>query len=62
MKFLRRKDQSNYVADQDISITLGSEGGTDTDTVENIPINPDVALEVEIEGKRYVLLAYEPKE
>lgn len=59
IKFLRRLAYSDYIANQQVSITIGTGGGTDTDTVENIPKVPATALEVEIEGKRYVLLAYE---
>ena len=58
MKFLRRQNRNDYIADQDVTIGVG--GGTDT--VENVPLQPDAALEVEIEGRRYVLLAYEPKD
>lgn len=59
MKFIRRKDQSEYIEDQDISITIGDSGGTDTDTVENIPKVPDTALEVELDdGTVVVLLGY----
>lgn len=50
MKLLRRVDYTDYVADQ----AIGSDGGTVTD----VPITPSEALEIEIEGKRYVLLAY----
>lgn len=62
IEFLRRSDPSNYVTDQTVNITIGSGGGSDTDTVENVPNNPSTAIEVIIEGKRYVLLAYEVKD
>lgn len=57
MKFLRRLAKNEYIENQ--TVTIGSGGGSDI--VENLPKNPDTALEVEIEGKRYVLLAYERK-
>lgn len=55
MKFLRRVNYNDYVSDQVVTIGAGS------DTVENVPDTPSTALEVEIEGKRYVILAYETK-
>lgn len=51
MKFLRRVNYESYIDNQ----TIGDGGGTVTD----VPKEPSVALEVEIEGKRYVLLGYE---
>jgi hypothetical protein len=57
IQFLKRVAYTDYIADQ--TVTIGSGGGTDT--VEDIPKPPSVALEVEIEGKRFVLLAYETK-
>lgn len=57
-KFIRTVPTTNYLADQDVTITISSTPGSDTDTVENIPI-PTVALEFEIEGKRYIILANE---
>lgn len=57
-KFIRTLPITNYVANQDVEITISSVPSTDTDTVENIPV-PTVALEFELEGKRYVILANE---
>ena len=61
IKVIRRVDKTDYLENQTVSITIGAGGGTDTDTVENLPKNPTEALEVEWEGRRYVLLAYETK-
>ena len=59
MKFIRRTTQTDYVADQTISITLGAGGGTDTDVVESVPLAPDTAIEVELDdGNVVVLLGY----
>lgn len=59
MKFVRRVNQNTYVENQDISITIGMGGGTDTDTVENIPKLADTAIEVELDdGSVVVLLGY----
>ena len=53
MKFLRRVNKEDYITDQ----TIGVGGGTVTD----VPDEPSEAIEVEIEGRRYVILAYETK-
>lgn len=59
MKFIRRTPKTDYIENQTISITLGVDGGTDTDTVENLPKNPDTAIEVELDdGSTIVLLGY----
>lgn len=59
MKFIRRKNKADYIEDQTISISIGDGGGTDTDTIENLPKEPDTALEVELEdGTVVVLLGY----
>lgn len=60
MKFLRRVKLSDYVADQEVEIEITSTPQTDTDIVQNVPLS-DTALEVEIEGKRYVILASRTK-
>ena len=57
MKFIKRVDQTQYIEDKTDSV--GSGGGTVQ--IEDVPKAPDTALEVEIEGKRYVVLAYERK-
>ena len=58
LKFLRRVDQTDYLEDQ--TVTIGSGGGSDT--VENLPISTDVvAIEVDVEGVRYVVLAHPTK-
>ena len=49
----------NYVADHEVSITIGASGGTDTDIVENVPLAKGVAYEFEIEGRRVVFIGYE---
>lgn len=60
--FTRRVPVSDYLENQDISITIGAGGGTDTDTVENLLKSSDlIAYECEIEGKRVVLLGFESK-
>lgn len=54
MKFIRRTTTSDYIADQVIP-----EGGG---TVEDVPITPTDALEVELDdGSTYVLLGYKRK-
>lgn len=55
--FIRRVSTTPYIEDKQDSVGAG--GGTVT--IEDVPKVPDTALEVEIEGKRYVLLAYERK-
>jgi len=60
MKFLRRVNKADYIENQTVSIDT-STGATEEDTIENLPKNPDEALEVEIEGRRYILLAYTKK-
>lgn len=52
LKFIRTVPTTNYLADQ--TVTIGAGGGSDT--VENVP-TLDQALELEIEGKRYIILA-----
>ena len=55
MKFIRRTNQANFVADQTVSIG----GGGGSDIVENVPKLPDTALEVELDdGSTIVLLGY----
>lgn len=62
MKFLRRLDTASYLETQQVSITLGAGGGTDTDDVENLPKAADTALEIEADdGNIYVVLAYQRK-
>ena len=62
MKFIRNKSFSDYIADQVVSITIGSGGGTDTDTVEDVPLAPNRAIEVELDdGSVVVLLGYTRK-
>ena len=62
MKFIRRANKASYIENQTVSITLGAGGGTDSDTVENLPKNPDEALEIEMDdGSVYVVLAYKRK-
>lgn len=58
-KFIRRVNINNYMGTQTISITLGTDGGTDTDEVENVPLVAGTAYEFEIEGKRVVFIGYE---
>jgi hypothetical protein len=55
MKFIRRANKADFIEDQIVSI--GSGGGTDT--IENLPKNPDTAIEVELDdGLTVVLLGY----
>lgn len=62
MKFIRRTPKTDFLENQTVSITIGAGGGTDTDTVENLPKNPDEALEIEMDdGSVYVILAYKRK-
>lgn len=52
IKFIRRVDYTDYVADQ----SIGAGGGT----VNNVPtVIGLTAYEVEIEGRRVVLLGYD---
>ena len=57
LTFTRRVDYSDYVADQ--TVTIGSGGGSDV--VESVPLAPSEALEIEINGETYVILAYKRK-
>lgn len=58
MKFIRRANKASYIEDQTVSIGAG--GGSDT--IENLPKNPDTALEIEMDdGSIYVVLAYQRK-
>ena len=59
MKFIRRAKTADFLETQTVSITIGAGGGTDTDNVENLPKNPDTAIEVELDdGNVIVLLGY----
>lgn len=59
MKFIRRKTTDGYVVDKTVTITLGVDGGTDTDTIEDIPTPADTAIEVELDdGSVVILLGY----
>lgn len=59
MKFIRRSNKAEYLENQTVTISIGEGGGTDTDTIENLPKNPDTALEVELDdGSVVVLLGY----
>lgn len=61
-KFIRRVNASQYVADQTVSISIGADGGTDTDVIENVPIAPDTAFEIELDdGSVIVILGYARK-
>lgn len=57
IKPLRKVDETDYIEDQ--TVTIGAGGGSDD--VTDVPKTPDIALEFEWEGRRYVLLAYETK-
>lgn len=58
MKFIRRVNKPDYLENQTVSIGAG--GGSDT--IENLPKNPDEALEIEMDdGSVYVVLAYKRK-
>lgn len=58
MKFIKRLDYTDYIADQ--TVTIGSGGGSDT--VEDVPLEPTEAIEVELDdGRVVVLLAYTRK-
>lgn len=57
--FLRRTDISNYLEDQ--TVAIGSEGGTDS--VDNLLKGSELqAYECELEGKRIILIGFEPIE
>lgn len=59
MKSIRRVSPINYIENQTVEITIGEGGGTDTDIIENLPKNPDTAIEVELnDGTVVVLLGY----
>jgi hypothetical protein len=61
-KVIRRVDASQYVTDQTVEITIGAGGGTDTDIVENVPVAPNSALEIELDdGSTFVILGYSRK-
>lgn len=58
MKFVRRANKTDFIEDQ--TVTIGVGGGIDT--VENLPKNPDTAIEVELDdGSIVVLLGYTRK-
>lgn len=62
MKFIRRTTKANYIENQTVNISIGAGGGSDSDTIENLPKNPDEALEIELDdGSVYVVLAYKRK-
>lgn len=53
--FVRRLNVDSFVADQVVSIGAG--GGNDT--VENVPLRPDAALEIVLDdGSVFVVLGY----
>jgi hypothetical protein len=59
IKYIRRGTVASYLENQEVSITIGADGGTDTDTVENLPKLPDAALELEMDdGSVFVVLGY----
>lgn len=61
-RFIRRATLASYLENQEVSITIGAGGGTDTDVIENLPKTPDDALEIELDdGSVYVVLAYKRK-
>jgi hypothetical protein len=54
-KFIKRVDATQYRANQTISI--GADGGTDT--IEDVPLPADTALEIELDdGSVFVVLGY----
>ncbi len=56
--YIRRAKVSDFVTNQ--TVTIGVGGGSDT--VENVPNNPDEALELEMDdGSIYVVLGYKRK-
>jgi hypothetical protein len=58
MKFIRRTPKTDYIENQ--TVTIGAGGGSDT--VNNLPKNPDEAIEIEMDdGSVYVVLAYKRK-
>lgn len=58
MKFTRRANKTDFIENQ--TVTIGVGGGSDT--IENLPKNPDTAIEVELEdGTIVVLLGYTRK-
>lgn len=62
MKSIRKIPYTDYVANQTVSITIGAGGGTDTDTVENVPTTPNAAIEIELDdGTVFVVLGYNRK-
>lgn len=59
MKFIRRIEKADYLENQEVTITIGAGGGSDTDTIENLPKTPDTALEIQLDdGNTVVLLGY----
>ncbi len=62
IKYIRRGTLASYLENQTVEITIGAGGGTDTDTVENLPKLPDAALELEMDdGSVFVVLGYQRK-
>ena len=55
IKFTRRVNKADFIENQ--TVTIGAGGGSDT--IENLPKNPDSAIEVELDdGSVLVLLGY----
>lgn len=61
IKFIGFTDYTDYIADQTVNISIPSVPNTDSDTITDVPLEPDTAIEVEFEGRRFVLLGYEKK-
>jgi len=58
IKYVRRAKLSDFIADQTVTVPDG--GGSDT--VTDIPVTPDDALELELDdGSVYVVLGYKRK-
>ena len=62
-KFLRRVNIDDYYGNQTVNISIGTGGGSDSDTIENVPLDTvsGTAYEFEIEGKRVVFIGYETR-
>ncbi len=57
MKFIRRKNQADYTADQEITVNI--DGIDYPVTITGLGVSPDSAIEVELDdGSVIVLLGY----
>ncbi len=59
IEYVRRAGTSSYLTDQTITVTVGSDTGSTT--FQTIDTSRITGYECQIEGKRVVLLGFEPE-